>query len=148
VDVHLTFVVGGAAAEDIAVADGGFECGGGPEVERFRGLYIVVAIKKDGGLARSFEGFGVNQGMKTGLDDLNGLETGGGEFAGNPVGGALDIRFVFALGADARDAEKFLQLGEMLVAATFNIFSKVHKRGWDESFRVLIRSSIAKIAAG
>jgi hypothetical protein len=55
---------------------------------------------------------------------------------------------VLALGADARDAEKFLQLGEMLVAATFDIFSKVHKRGWDESFRVLIRSSIAKIAAG
>ncbi len=32
VDVNLAFVVGGAAAKNVSVADGGFEGGRGPEV--------------------------------------------------------------------------------------------------------------------
>ena len=44
---------------------------------------------------------------------------------GHPAGGALDIRLVFALGADARDAQKFAELRQMLFAVTLYKFSKV-----------------------
>jgi hypothetical protein len=46
----------------------------------------------------------------------------------DPTSTALDVRLVLALGADAGDAQKFVELREMLVAATFDKFSKVHKR--------------------
>jgi hypothetical protein len=35
---------------------------------------------------------------------------------------------VFAFGTDGGDAEKFVELAEMLLAATFYKFSKVHRR--------------------
>ncbi len=46
----------------------------------------------------------------------------------HPASGALDIRFVLALGADTGNAEKFAKLRQMLFTATFDKFSKVHKR--------------------
>src|SRR5207344_35134 len=63
VDVDLAFVVGRAAAKDVAVADGGLKSGRSPEVQRLGRLDVVVAIKKDGGLAGSFEGFGIDERM-------------------------------------------------------------------------------------
>ncbi len=44
----------------------------------------------------------------------------------HPASGPLDIRLVFALGADTGNAEKFGKFREMLFAATLYKFSKVH----------------------
>ena len=44
-DVDLSFVVGGTARVNVAVANGGFERGSGPKVERFSGLYVVMPVK-------------------------------------------------------------------------------------------------------
>jgi hypothetical protein len=45
----------------------------------------------------------------------------------NPLGGAFDIGLVFGFGADGRNTQKFQEFREMLVTATFDKFSKVHK---------------------
>jgi hypothetical protein len=66
--------------------------------------------------------------VETRRDDLNVLESSGTEIASNPVRAALDIRFVLALGADARDTQKFAQFRQMLVAVTINKVRKIHKR--------------------
>src|ERR1700730_16128178 len=102
-NVDLAFVISGAAAEEIAVADGGFEGGRSPEIERFRGLHVVVAVKEDCRFAGSFERLGVDERVKIGGNDFNFLKSGGAEMIGDPASGALDVRFVFAFGADARD---------------------------------------------
>ena len=128
VDVDLAFVVGGAAAIDIAVAGIGLERRRSPKIERFRRLYVVVAIEKDGGFAGSFQRFGVNQGMKIGGNDFHLIETGGAKVIGYPFGGAFDIGLVFGFGADGRDSKKFAEFGKMLFAPTFDKFSKVHIR--------------------
>jgi hypothetical protein len=86
-----------------------------------------VAVEKDGGLSGSFEGFRVNQGMKVRGHDFDGLEACGTQVIGNPLGGAFDIGLIFGFGADGRNAQKFQELREMLFAATFDKFSKVHK---------------------
>src|SRR6266481_534009 len=49
------------------------------------------------------------------------------EIIRDPMCAAFDIRLVFALGADAGNAQEFAKLRQMLVAATFDKFSKVHK---------------------
>jgi hypothetical protein len=126
VDVNLAFVVGGAAAKDVAVADGRFESGRSPKVQRFGGLDVVVSVEKNGGFARSFEGFGVDERVEIGGDNFDGFETRGTKPVGNPGGGTFDIGFMFALGANRRDSEKFEKLIQMLFATTFDEFSKVH----------------------
>src|SRR5579859_1010722 len=136
-DVHLAFVVRGPAAEEIAGAHGGFECGGSPKIKRFRRLHVVVAIKEDGGLAGSFERFGIDERMEIRRNDFDLLETGSAKIVGHPASRAFDVRLVFALCAHAGDSQEFAQLCQMLVAIAFYKFSKVHKRssrGY-ESFR-------------
>src|SRR5208282_1786957 len=128
-DVDLAFVVGGAATEQIAIANGGLEGGRRPKVERLRGLYIIVAVKEDGGLPGSFERFRVDERMKICRDDFNFLKTGGAKIVGHPASGAFDVGLVFALGAHAGNSQKFAELCQMLISITFYKFSKVHKRG-------------------
>lgn len=137
-NVDLAFVVRGAATEEIAVANCRFKGGRSPKIERFRGLHIVVAVKEDGGFAGSFEGFGINEGMKICGNDFDFLETGGAKIVRHPASRTFDVRFVFALGADTRDPQKFAQLRQMLVAITFYKFSKVRHGapGGYESFRI------------
>src|SRR5882724_2345665 len=127
-NMDLAFIIGRAAPKDISIAHFRLEGGGGPEFQRLGGLYIIVAVEKNGRLARSFEGFGVNEGVETGRNDFNCFEAGGTKTIGNPLGSAIDIRFVLAFGTDGGDAEKFVELAEMLLAATFYKFSKVHMR--------------------
>src|SRR5208282_3522949 len=110
-NVDLAFVIGGATAEDIAVANGGFEGGRSPKIERFRGLHIVVAVKEDSGLAGSFERFSIYERMEIGRNNFDFLEAGGAKIVRDPASGAFDVRFVFGLGADAGDSQKFAQLG-------------------------------------
>src|SRR5579863_9917301 len=122
-NVDLAFIIGGAAAEEVAVANGGFEGWRSPEVERFRGLNVVVAIKEDRRFAGSFEGFGIDKRVKIGGNDFNFLETGGAEMVGDPASSALNVPLVLTLGANAGDAQKFAQLRQMFVAMTFYKFS-------------------------
>ena len=106
-DVDLAFVVGGAAAEEIAVANGGFKGGRSPKIERFRRLHIVVAVKEDGGLAGSFERFRIHERMEIGRNNFNFLESRGAKIVRHPASGAFDVRFMLALGAHAGDSQKF-----------------------------------------
>jgi hypothetical protein len=127
-DVHLPLIVGSATPVDISVAHFGLKGWRGPEFQRFRGLDVIVTVEQHGRLAGSFERFRVNEWMKAGWDDFDGLETGVPEAIGNPLGGALDVGLVLALCADRRDAEKFVKLLKVLLTATFYKFSKVHMR--------------------
>jgi hypothetical protein len=127
-NMNLTFIVGGSASKDIPVAHFGLKGGRGPEFEGLGRLHIVVAVKEDGWLAGGFEGFGVNKRVEAGGNDFNCFEAGRTKTFGDPFGGAIDVRFVFAFSTDGRDAEKFIELAKMLLAATFYKFSKVHKR--------------------
>src|SRR4029077_7331561 len=103
-DMNLALVIGSATAEEIAVADGGFESGRGPQFERLGGLDVLVAVKKNGGLSGSFEGLRIDERMQIGRDDFNRFKTSSAEFVGNPAGAAFDIGLVFALGTDTGDA--------------------------------------------
>src|SRR5208282_3490770 len=127
VDVHLAFVVGSAPAKEIAIARLGLEGGRGPILEGLGGLNVIVAIEEDGRFPGRFEGFRVNQGMKIRGHNLDGFEARGTQVIGNPLGGALDIGLVFGFGTDGRNTQKLQKFREMLVAATFDKFSKVHK---------------------
>ena len=106
VDMDLAFVVGGAAAEEIAAANGGLEGRRGPQIERLGGLNVVMAVEKDGGLAGRVQRFRVDQRMQLGRNDFDVGESGAAEPFGNPLGGALDVRLVLALRADAGNAQE------------------------------------------
>ena len=93
-----------------------------------------MAVKKDGGLAGSFERFRVDKGMQVGANDFDRGEAGGAEMIGDPTGCAFDVRLMLAFCADARDAKKFAELGEVLVVARVDMLGKIHK-GTYESFR-------------
>jgi hypothetical protein len=67
--------------------------------------------------------------MKIGGHDFHGGKSGGTQPVGDPASGALDVRLVLALGADAGDAQKLAKLGEMLIALALDKFSKVRSRG-------------------
>ena len=121
VDVHLAFVVGGAAAEEIAVADGGLESGSGPKIERLGGLHVIVAVEKDGGLAGRVQRFAVDQGMHFRGHDFDVFEARGAELFRDPMRGALDVGLVFALGADAGNAQEFFQFVQMSVALRLDV---------------------------
>src|SRR5271163_390702 len=115
VDVNLAFVVGCAAAVEIAVASLGKKRRRGPQIQGIGRLNVVMPVEKYRGLAGSFEGFGVNQRMKSGGDYFDRLETGGAQVVGNPTGGALDVLLMLALGADRRNAKEIAQFVEMLL---------------------------------
>src|SRR5580700_9781967 len=127
-NVDLAFVIGGAAAIDISGASLRIKGGRSPKIERFGGLHVVVAIEKDGRFTGRFERFGINERMKIGGDDLYRPEPGGTKVVGDPFCGALDVWLVLALRADGRNAKKLAKLSEMLLAPTFDQFSKVHIR--------------------
>jgi hypothetical protein len=126
--MHLAFIVGSTAAIEVTVAGFGFKGRGGPEFERLSGLNVVMTVEEYGGLAGCLERFGIDEGMKIGGNDFDLGKTGGAEVIGDPGGGALDVLLMLAFGADGRNAEKFAKFGEVLVAASFDKFSKVHIR--------------------
>src|SRR5260370_3069069 len=138
--VTLPLVVGGAAAEEIACAHGGFERRRGPQIQRLGGLHVVVSVKKNGGLAGRFERFRVNQRMHTGRNDFDFFESGGAQFFGDPARRAFDVRLVFAFRADAGNTQEFAKLGEVLLAVVFDEFSEFHC--WMPSDSACMRSEI------
>src|SRR5712692_6710883 len=66
--------------------------------------------------------------MKARGNDFDSLKSGSAKIVGHPARAALDIRLMLALGADARNPQEFAQLCKMRVAATFDKFSKAHRR--------------------
>src|SRR5690606_33421644 len=73
---ELAFVVGGTAAVDAAIADGGLKGGGLPLAERFGGLHVVVAVEQDGFAVGAMDVLGNKNGV------AGGLVQGGGEADG------------------------------------------------------------------
>ncbi len=65
--------------------------------------------------------------MQVCRNDFNRFKSCGTQIVRDPARAAFDIRLVFAFGADTRDAQEFAQLRKMLIAATFDKFSKVHE---------------------
>ena len=126
--MNLALIVGSTAAEEIAVANSGLEGRRSPEIERLGGLHVIMAVEENGGLAGGFQRFRVDEWVQGGGDDFNVFETGGTEIAGDPVRASFYIRLMLALGTDAGNAQKLKQFSEMLVAATINKVSKIHKK--------------------
>lgn len=67
---HLAFVVGGATGDDIAIFEDGFEGRAVPQVERIRGLNIVVSVDEDHGFSGDGGGFGIDQGWAVAGDEF------------------------------------------------------------------------------
>ena len=86
-----------------------------------------MTIKENRGLAGGFQRFRVDERVEGGGDDFDFLESSGAKMIRDPARATLDIGLVLALGADAGDAQKLAKLRQMLVALTFDKFSKVHK---------------------
>jgi hypothetical protein len=66
--------------------------------------------------------------VQVGRHDLDGFEPGGTKVVGDPLGGALDVRLMLAFRADRRNAQKFAQFREMLLAATLNKLCQIHRK--------------------
>src|SRR6202043_3522893 len=130
-----------------AVAHRGLEGRRGPEFERFGGLNVVMPVEKNGGLAGSVERFGVHQRVHVGGNDFDGLETGGAQLVSDPARGAFNVRLVFALGADAGDAQEFAKLGKMRVAMIFNKVGKIHGSPRSDYSRLPRRSGTSEATA-
>ena len=75
-----------------------------------------MAVAEHRGLAGRVQPIGVHQRMLAGRDDLDVLHARVAQAVGDELGGALDVRRVLGQGADARNADEFLQLGEQAVA--------------------------------
>ena len=116
-DVDLSFVVGGTARVNVAVANGGFERGSGPKVQGFGRLNVVMSIEQDGWFAGRVERFGIDERVQRRGNDFNRFKSSGTEIVGDPAGSALDVGLVFGLGADAGDAKKLVQFCKMLLTA-------------------------------
>ena len=76
-----------------------------------------MAVKKDRGFARSIERLSVHERVQGGRYDFTRLKSGETQVVSDPASGAFDVRLVFGLGADTGDTKKFVQFGEILVAA-------------------------------
>src|SRR2546426_11803449 len=100
-NVHLSLVVGGAAAEEISVSHRWFESGRSPELERLGGLHITVTTEEDRWLARCFERFGVNEGVEIHRRNFDGFHAARAGVVRHPLPGPLVIRVLLAFGASA-----------------------------------------------
>src|SRR5271168_5073610 len=85
-----------------------------------------MPVKKNRGAPGDVLGFGVNERVKLGGDDFDLFHSGVAQFFGQPLCGALDVGLIFGLGTDARNAQKFRQLREILVAVILDVIKKTH----------------------
>ena len=113
----LAFVVHGATGVEVLVADDGLE---GVRLIPWRlgvgRLDVVVAVEQDGGLARGFDPFAIDEGVALRLDDLDLVEADLFEGASEEFGGPLDVLLVLGEGADAGDAQEVFELVEVVGA--------------------------------
>jgi len=54
--------------------------------------------------------------VQVGGNDFDFFESGGAQLVSDPACGAFDVGLVLALGADAGNAQKFVEFGEVLFA--------------------------------
>jgi hypothetical protein len=120
VHIHLTLIVGGAAAVEIAVAEGRLERRARPQLERIGGLHVIVSIAQDGGLAECMKPVGIYQRMFGGGDDFDVLHPNDAQALGHKFGGAADIALMFRQRAHAGDTQEIFQLIEETIAILFD----------------------------
>src|SRR5262245_11276880 len=65
--------------------------------------------------------------MQRRRNDFDSPETRRRQVVRHPSRSSFHVGLVFGFGADARNTEKVLQFGEVLVAATINKFSQSHR---------------------
>ena len=121
VDVHLALIVGRAAAKQIAVAHRRLKRGTGPQVQRLGGLHVIVPVKKNRRFAGSVQRFAIHQWMHFRGNDFDLFEARRAQLCPPPNARPFDIRLVLALGAHARNAQKFLQLVQVFFALGFDV---------------------------
>ena len=105
---HLTFVVGGAAGVEIAVAAGRLEGGGDPLFQRFGRLHVVMAVDQRRRGARHGRRLGIHQRMP-GRGNHFGREPQVAKLVGHPVGRSLHVAATSRIGADAGNSQQFAQ---------------------------------------
>ncbi len=131
-NVDLPLVVGGAAGVQIAAANGGFKCRRGPEVQRLGRLHIVMAVEEDGRFAGRAQRFAIDERVHFRGQDFDVVEARGAQLFGDPLRGALDVRLVLGLRADAWNPQEFVELVQMFVALGINVFGQIHVRSPQE----------------
>ena len=107
--IDLALVVAGAAREDVVAADLRLEGRRLPLVQRVGRLHVVVAVEKDGGLARRAQPFGVDQRIAVAFDQLGGGHPRRAQLVQGELGGAPDVGLVLGQRADAGNAQEGLQ---------------------------------------
>ena len=131
VQEQLPLVVGGAPCVDAAVADGGLEGGTVPQIERLRGLHVVVPVDEDGRRigARS-PPFAEHDRVAGGGERL-GVQARALELAAHPLGGLLRVPVVLGLGRHGGNAQKGPQLVVEAAALPVGVIDGMgHGGGW------------------
>jgi hypothetical protein len=104
VNVDLPFIVGGAAAVQIAAANRWLEGRGRPQVQRLGRLHVVVAVEQDGRLAGRVQRFSIDKRVHFRRQDFDIFQACGAQAAGDPFRSALNVGLVFGLRADTRNS--------------------------------------------
>ena len=112
---HLAFVVGGAAGEHPAVANGRFERRRAPLVERIGRLHVVVAVDEERGRAGHFRAHAPHDRMRFARDELHLAAAEASELAGHPFRRRPAIGVVRGEGRDRGDAEEGAELAEQTI---------------------------------
>ncbi len=113
VNEELALVVGGAAREQLLVADGRLERWRRPLVERIDRLDVVVAVDEHRRRPRGAEPLAIDDRMAWRVDESRAFEPDGAHVLCHPLGAAADVTGVFGNGADARNGQKGLQFVEV-----------------------------------
>ena len=106
VQEELSLVIGGAAGVDPPVADLGFEGGRVPEVQRLRGLHVVVPVDEDGGCVRPGPTPLAHYHRVPRRGEGQRLQPSGLQLPAYPLGRPLGVGVVLRLGRDGRDAQE------------------------------------------
>jgi hypothetical protein len=113
VDDELPLVVARAPRVETAVADRRLEGRGRPQLERVRGLHVVVPVDEDRRLPRSTEPLAVDDRVARGRVDLGLGAPRALQARLDPLRGALDVLGAGRVGRDRRDPKDVLQLVEV-----------------------------------
>ena len=129
VHVDLSLVVHGAARVELAVAHNGLEGLRGPQLERLGRLNVVVPVEQRGRLAGGAQPLSVDDGVARGLHHLHARHSELSQLGREVLGAAQHVGLVLGLGADARDAERGLQVFDEAVLVLLEVLGKgIHGR--------------------
>ena len=128
-DQHLPLVVGGAPAEQQAVALGGLERRAVPFLKRLDRLDVVMAVDQDGGGGRvRGRPFGEDRGQPAGrcFPHLGDAEAGGAEMSCQPFGAAAHVAVPVRVGGDRGYRQPLLQVVDELARVRLDIATDIH----------------------